>query len=240
VAPEAAAAVKSGPSICVASIVGHRFEVQTIGLTVFGNGLETVDTTSWGLDDLIVRKVGAIAGGRFVVRRLAFKRSALESFEAPQKSIFEGGPLFRDSGKEFLDMLKAASVTAGNCDSYLVIFSNITGYGNTNQYLKGIGILNHDTGILSAQYLFAVLAASIYDGTTFEHRKTERVRTGPAFDLSEALTGPGIHGVVRRVDKTWLPNPPQTAARNLKLRDAAWALIEPALAQTVSAILVQR
>jgi hypothetical protein len=237
--PEAASTSgKFGPSICITSIVGHRFEVQTIGLTVFGNALQPVDTTAWGLDDLIIRKIGAIASNHFVVRRIALSRSTIDSFSAPKKSIFEGGSLFRDSAKESLDILKTAAGTTGKCDFYLEIFRQSSGYGNTNQFLNGIGILNHDTGILSAQYLFAILSASLYDGKASELRKTELLRTGPAIDFGEALTGPGIHGLYRRVDKTWLPNPPQTAAQNVRLRDATWALIEPGLANTIPAMLV--
>lgn len=202
---------------------------------VFGNALEPVDTTAWGLDDLVVRKVGAVVGSHFVVRQIALSRSTIDSFDARKKSIFES--LFRDSTKEFLDTLKAAAGSAGKCDFYLVVFRQISGYGNTNQYLKGIGILNHDTGIFSSQYLFAILSASLYDGKTSELRKIELLRTGPAFDLGQALTGPGIHGLIRRVDKGWLPNPPQAAAQNLRLRDAVWALIEPALTNTIPTLL---
>jgi hypothetical protein len=39
------------------------------------------------------------------------------------------------------------------------------------------------------------------------------------------------------VDKTWLPNPPQAAAQNPKLREATWTLIEPGLANTIPAML---
>jgi hypothetical protein len=139
--------------------------------------------------------------------------------------------------KEFVQTLKTAAGSGGNCDFYLVIFRQRSGYGNTNQYLNGIGFLNHDTGIFSSQYLFAILSVSLYDGKTSELRKTELLRTGPALDIGEALTGPGIHGLYRRVDKTWLPNPPQAAAQNQKLRDATWSLIEPGLANTIPAML---
>jgi hypothetical protein len=56
-------------------------------------------------------------------------------------------------------------------------------------------------------------------------------------DLAEALTGPGIHGLYRRVDKSWLPNPPQAAAQNARLREATWALVESGLANTVPPML---
>jgi hypothetical protein len=227
-----AAPPPSGPSICVTSIIGHKFDIKTIGLMVFGNSLETVDTTSWGLDELVVRKIGVIVGGHFAVRRLVLNKVALAAYEAPKKSILEGGPLFRDAAKEFVDMLKTAAALAPKCNLYLVIGHSTTGYGNTNQYLRGIGILNHDTGIFSSQSLFAVLYAQLYDGATFEVRTTTRLRTGSA--LEEVLTRRGLY---RSVDKSWLPNPPQGAAQNFKLRDAIWALIEPALANTVPALL---
>jgi hypothetical protein len=64
-------------------------------------------------------------------------------------------------------------------------------------------------------------------------RATERVHTGPAFDLIRDLTGPGFGGLSQRIDKSWLPNPPQAAAQNLRLCDATLALIEAGLANTI-------
>jgi hypothetical protein len=235
-APPAAPA-SSRPSVCVASNVGHKFEVFTIGLTVFGNALATADINAWGLDDLVVRKVGALLGGHFAVRRVVLDRAALAAFEAPKKSILEGGPLFRDTDKEFLEILKAAAGPASKCDYYLAIFRGTSNIGDSHLYLNGIGILNRDAVFSSSQLLHAILVARLYDGTTFEVRKTELVHTGPAFDPIRDLTGPGFRGLSQRIDKSWLPNPPQAAAQNLKLRDATWALIEPGLANTIPAML---
>jgi hypothetical protein len=237
-APAAVAApAPSGPSLCVVSAIGHKFDVQTIGLTVFGNALVSVDTSSWGLDDLAVRKVGALTGGHFAVRRLVLERAALAAYEAPKKSIFQGGPLFRDADKEFADMLRTAAAAAPKCDFYLAITTTTSALGDTNQYLAGIGILDRGAGPLSLQFLFAILDARLYDGRTFALQTEKLVRSGPAIDLGEILTGPGIHGLYRRVDQSWLPNPPQTAAQNPRLRDAVWALIESGLANTIPAVL---
>jgi hypothetical protein len=41
ISPNPVVSAASRPSVCVASNVGHKFEVYTIGLTVFGNSLET-------------------------------------------------------------------------------------------------------------------------------------------------------------------------------------------------------
>jgi hypothetical protein len=161
----------------------------------------------------------------------------MAAYEAPKKSILEGGPLFRDTDKEFLDIVKAAAARAPKCDYYLAIVRGVSRIGDTHLYLSGIGILNRDAVLTSTQLLYAILVARLYDGRTFEVRTTERVHIGAAFDLVEHLTGPGFRGLYRRVDKTWLPNPPQTAAQNVRLRDATWALIEPGLANTIPTML---
>jgi hypothetical protein len=235
--PDPVASAASRPSVCVNSNIGQKFEVFTIGLTVFGNALATADISAWGLDDLVVRKVGAVLGGHFTVRRFVLDRAALAAFEAPKKSILEGGPLFRDADKEFLEIVKASATRAPKCDYYLAFFRGSSNIGDSHLHLDGIGIVNRDAVFSSSQLLHAILTARLYDGTIFEVRKTELVHTGPAFDLIEHLTGPGFRGLYRTIDKSWLPNPPQVAPQNQKLRAATWALIEPGLANTIPAML---
>ena len=36
-----------GRTVCVASVIGHKFDVQTIGLMVFGNKLESATIEVW-------------------------------------------------------------------------------------------------------------------------------------------------------------------------------------------------
>ncbi len=235
--PDPVASAASRPSVCVASNVGHKFEIFTIGLTVFGNALETADISAWGLDDLVVRKIGVVLGSHFAVRRLVLDRAALAAFEAPRKSILEGGSLFRDVAKEFLDVMKVSAGPATKCDYYLAIARGSSNIGDSHLHLDGIGIVNRDAVFSSSQLLHAILVARLYDGRTFEVRKTEFVHTGPAFDLIEHLTGPGFRGLHRTIDKSWLPNPPQAAAQNARLREATWALIEPGLANTIPPML---
>lgn len=57
-----AAPKPGGNRICVASALGQRYDVQTIGLMVFGNNLQSVSVESWGIDEMVVRKTGAILG----------------------------------------------------------------------------------------------------------------------------------------------------------------------------------
>ncbi len=237
VAPTAPAAGATVPTLCVASAIGHKFDVKTIGLMVFGNALVPVDTTSWGLDDLVVRKISALAGAHFTVRRLFLDRVAVAAYEGPGKSIFEGGSFFRDQNKELLEALKASAAHAPSCSYYLAVHTATSAYANTNQSLSGLGILNHGVGILSSQFLFAIVGVHLYDAKTFELRAAKLMGVGSPFDLRRLLVDIGIRGLYRRVDESWLPNPPQAAAQNVKLRDAMWAIIEPGLASTIPDVL---
>src|SRR4051812_44889619 len=64
-------------SLCVASLIGHKFDVQTIGIMVIGNALETAATDPWGIDDLTARKITQVMGKQYAVRRLTVPKTVL-------------------------------------------------------------------------------------------------------------------------------------------------------------------
>ena len=72
-----AVAAENGPcSIGVIPLTGNEFGVQQVGFTAFGNEYTSVPVDSWGLDDLVVSRVRAAAGGRSV-RRIAYSKDDL-------------------------------------------------------------------------------------------------------------------------------------------------------------------
>src|SRR5436853_5599209 len=73
----------AGKSVCVIPTVGHKFEVKKIGLMVFGNALDELAVDSWGIDELIVRKAGALLGKKYSVRRVNFSKATLAALEKP-------------------------------------------------------------------------------------------------------------------------------------------------------------
>ena len=154
-------AAQSGPCIGVIPHIGESFAVQSIGLTAFGNDLKEVPIESWGLDDLIVARVRAAASPRFTVRRIAYPANAFEAFDHP--------PLFHDPDVQIKRVVQTIAGGSG-CERYVVVVESGANWGDSNQGVRGIGIV-HRGGIIdrfSVAYLFAVTALFVIDGRTFD------------------------------------------------------------------------
>jgi len=218
----------AGKSVCVIPAIGHKFAVKKIGLMVFGNALDEIAVDSWGVDELIVRKIGALLGNRFSVRRVNLPKATLAALESP-----DGGP-FRNRTAEWDEAVTATARAAGKCDFYINVYRTAVAYSNTNQSLFGMGIVSHGTELLGTYWLYANFAVRLYDGNTFAVLKTEIARSDPI--LVSALTT-GVGGMNRRVDKTWWPDPPQAAAQSAILKDGIRALVNEGLEKTLPGML---
>src|SRR5262245_44966151 len=115
----------AGKSVCVIPAVGHKFAVKKIGIMVFGNALDEIAVDSWGIDELIVRKTGAVLGSRFSVRRVNFPKATLAALENP------GGGLFRNHNAEWDAAVAATARVSGKCDFYMSVYRTGVAYGNT-------------------------------------------------------------------------------------------------------------
>jgi hypothetical protein len=211
----------AGPSVCVVTTIGHTFRVQKIGLMVFGNALDRVAIDSWGIDSLVVRKVGAVLGKP--VRRLTIPQAAIAAYEKP------GGGLFRNPKKELLDTIRATAAKSGHCRFYVVVTTGTSGYAGTNQTVTGLGILQH-SAVFGVTYLYAIYWVEVYDGTTFERLQGKLASTEPILLAS-------IPGMSRRVDESWWPATPKAAVGSAQLRNATRALVEQGLAAALPGML---
>ena len=222
--PKPDAAAQSGPcGIGVIPHIGEHFEVQSVGLTMFGNDLKEIPIESWGLDDLTVARVHAAAGPRFTVRRIAYPANAFATFDNP--------PLFHDTDNDIKAVMQTVA-PASRCERYVVVIRSGSQWSNTNQSVKGIGIVH--SGIidrLSVTYLFAMTALLVVDGRTFDVLKrgvggiadedtlVDRLRRGFSYETP-------IHGPSRKLeDFTWPPTPDAVAG----LREPTRALLAASL-----------
>jgi hypothetical protein len=78
--PAKPAATDNGKCIGLVSAIGDTFSLQKIGITVFGNELNTVPIDSWQIDNLVISKISAFLSktGRCdasTIRREPFPRS---------------------------------------------------------------------------------------------------------------------------------------------------------------------
>src|SRR4051812_48513542 len=129
-----------GPcQIGVIPVIGDKFALQHVGLTVFGNESSDAPIESWGLDDLVVARVRAAAAGRMSVRRVAYSKEALQ-----------------DAGSK--EPAGAIRALAGNasCERYLVVTKSSGQVAGTNQRAAGVGLLtNWASGAMKSGSLYA-------------------------------------------------------------------------------------
>jgi hypothetical protein len=224
--PAAPQSQSAGKTICVASGLGRTFDVKTIGLMVFGNALERVAIESWGIDDAVVRQVGAVVGKQYAVQRIKVPQAALAAYEKPA--------LFSSPINDLFAAVRAATPPPAKCELYVLVNTTSSSYPGTNQTLDGLGILHHDT-LFERHYLYAIYSIYVFDGATSTRLRGETAATDPI--LMSAISGPGIHGMYRRLDKSWWPATPQAAAQNAQLKNATRMLVEEGLAKTVPGML---
>jgi hypothetical protein len=226
--PKPEAAAPNGPCIGVISHMGQSFALQSVGLTMFGNDLKEVPI-SWGLDDLVVDRVRATAGPNFVVRRLAYSADIFEPVDHP--SLFHIPDL-----KGIVQSI----VGAGGCERYVLVVQGNDQFGNTNQRVKGVGIV-HRGGIIDRfdiNYLFALSSLSVFDGHTFEILKQGGGTLG-GLTLGERLaesvtrTSP-LRGPSRELEDFAWPPAPDAVTR---LREPTRALLAASLDRVLPGLL---
>jgi hypothetical protein len=216
---------ETGPcQLGVVPALGDTFVVQKVGLTIFGNEQTEVPVDGWGFDDLVVARVRAAAPGA-TVRRIAHAREAFAPYDHPAPA------LFRNSRDELTAIVRQITANAG-CERYLVVTRLAGQLDGTNQILRGIGVLNHGTSILSHTSLFANVEVTVFDGQSLAIQKIP-------FGLGSLAAG--FTGFTRDpltvLDNSDFPEPAAAAAGSAMLRDRARALLAARLDKALSAHL---
>jgi hypothetical protein len=194
------------PTVCVASAIGQRYEIKTVGLMVFGNDLKTTNVGSWGVDSLVVQRLAAGLGSRFSARPITISADAIKSVP-PGGGIFSGG-----NGEEALKAFLRNHGKAG-C-TYIVVAKPYAGQvPNTNQSIEGLGIFKHDA-IFKAYSAYAIFTLQLYDGRTAEWIRQP-------VDIGNIFAGAFKEKPsVRTVDETYWPASPEVVVQHAKLREA--------------------
>lgn len=87
-------------TVGVISTIGETFTLQKVGIMVFGNESNDAAIDSWGIDDLVSKKVAALLSGRFAVKKIntskgAFaylERPGFDPFSRPRWGVSRAGP----------------------------------------------------------------------------------------------------------------------------------------------------
>jgi hypothetical protein len=233
-APKAKAAVKpatlaeSGPcQIGVIPALGDKFLLEHIGLTVFGNEFTDAPVESWGLDDLVVARARAAAGGQSV-KRIAYARGAFDPYYNPPRE------LFRDARSDLVNVVRQVAANT-NCERYLVVTRFAGQVPGTNQGATGIGLLtNWASGTFKNAQLFAFIGITVFDGKTFAKHEDP---VGFGARLADHLSHLGRSEFFEPLKDFEVPATPEAVAGNSRLRDGARAMIAARLDKELPAYL---
>ena len=239
------AAAEHGPCIGVIPHIGESFAVQSIGLTMFGNGLKEVPIESWGLDDLIVARVRAAAGPRFTVRRIAYPANAFEPYEKFHLTFNPDSDI-----KEAVQSI----ARAGGCERYVLVIKSGSQFAASNQNVNGIGIINRFslTDRAGVTYLFVLTGLAVLDGHTFDVLKTgagaiDKEKIVPDPLVNELLRTDRLRGPSRELKELRRPSEPDavfiwppTQDTVMGLRDATRAVLAESLDHVLPKLLAQK
>jgi len=213
---------KGRQSIGVISMLGTTFSMQKVGVTVFGNEYKSAPIASWGIDDVITTKVTRLLGGDADVKRISYPKDAFAAYEAP-------GGLFRDHNAEFKDALR--KVTAGQkYDLYLAVVVGGSAFGSTNQFVRGIGIVQGSSVFANQMWIHALFHMRLFDGRTLE-----LLGWKPA-TLGESTFMAVIRGPNRQVDASFWPQTERVES-DFRLRNAVRELVEQGISATLPEVL---
>jgi hypothetical protein len=213
---QAAAPAAAGKCVGVVSRLGDTLNVKKIGIIVFQNEDKETPIESWRVDDLIVARVGSFLGGRATARRITYPKGAFASLDEIK--------LFRNYNADLGAILRTL-VGGTRCVRYVVVSPMTVQWVNTNQNLKGLGIL--DWAAIVDQYWIHVLATLVvYDGETFA------VLDSKAATIGQSIFFADVRGPHRKVDESYWPGSGD-AAQHAKLRDGIRDLVAQSIDKTL-------
>jgi hypothetical protein len=219
----------AGPCrIGVIPITGNEFAVQQVGFTVFNNAYTPLPVDGWGLDDLVVSRVRAAAGGNSV-RRIAYTKEDLARSQ-------ETRSLFHDRNADIKEFVQHSAGNAG-CKRYVLVNKSGSQFSNTNQSVNGFGIVKCGNPIKSRVFLFALTYIRIYDGHTFELVSKATASGEDQSTISRLLMTNPIRGPNRELDEGSFPGAATEAGSNPSFRDGVRALLTSSLDRTLPEML---
>ncbi len=170
---EASKTISQAKTVGVISAVGHKFALQKMGITVFGNELNEVAINSWGIDDAVANKISALLSKRYAVRRISHASGDLDA----------GAP----------DVIRKIAASQKH-DLYVVVIRSAAPFGSSNQTVTGLGMIEAGGPINPDNVtLFAVTTVLVYDGRTFEQLGWQRTGVERGISMGKTINAPYAH-----------------------------------------------
>jgi hypothetical protein len=208
------------------SEIGSKFSVQQVGIMVFGNKKREESIESWGIDAAVTAQVARTVKARFNVIPIRLSPAGRAALAAAPSSLFGG----RDG-----HICKVLSKEArGRPFNYYVrVRPRESAYGNTNQYLGGLGVVHGQGFNTGYTHVHALFEMEVLDGATCRSLGSEWPASTENFLVMQ------INGLSKEVDASWMPAQ-NTVARDKRLKEVARALVKKGLAEVIPKLLATR
>ena len=206
-------------TIGLISIVGEKFSVKRIGMTVFGNEEDKFPIPGWKIDDRTAAATTRILQKNFNIKRIQIPAGAFQAFR-------DGNFIFKSFEAELAKFV--AKYTAGqNCDYYLLISPGYSAISNTNQGIYGLGVVRWDHIFNPGEYVHALSMMTVYDAKMVQIRSEFATIGQETFMV--AVKGP--HQELKEGSK--LPPEAKGTVADPRAQKIAWELLEQSLAKTL-------
>lgn len=224
--PAQAAPQSAQKTVGLLTTIGDTFTVQTIGVTAFGNEVDTFPMAAWKVNDRVAAQVSALLKKNFRVKRIPISEKDLAAVDAP-------GQLFRDYDADLAGALSKLAAKQP-ADYYLFIHRGGSPFGSTNQSLSGLGVTRTDgvLGLGGGDFLHALSVLRVYD-SQFKQLRIEHATIGQD-TFMEQVKGP--HLIVTEESER-LPKEPPAAFAHPRARQIVLDLLDQSLAMTVPKLL---
>jgi len=213
--------LQSIKTVGVVAAVADDFSLTEAGLTGMESGESSVSIEPWGLDDLIVSRLGALLSRRFQVQNLTYRRAAFAQRE--RNATIAVANLLRDD--PFKALLRA-EVTPQGLDAYVVVTKATARYGSRGRLVGGVGLIRHSAVFGASATVHALYLIRVVDGHSFD---VIDKRSAAPLDNTDLVRLPGPS---RMLDASVLP-PGNDVVSNEKLKAIVTDLIERSLEPTL-------
>jgi hypothetical protein len=155
--------LQGAKTVGVISAIADELTVTSAGLTGFDNADRTVSIGSWGLDDLVASRVGAVLSPRFQIQNVIYQRATFARRERasalPVIDLLRGAPV---------QALVRTEVSPQGLDVYVVITKGSSHYGSRGHLVSGLGIVDGNTVLARYAEVYALYTIWVIDGHSFE------------------------------------------------------------------------
>jgi hypothetical protein len=110
---------------------------------------------------MVITKISAFLSKAWTVKRISYPKGAFSSLDERQH------PLFYNYDDDLKGIVRRVT-SSTKCDHYVVVVKSSSRYGETNQSVYGLGIVESGASFLTFDLIYALYWIRIYDGQTYE------------------------------------------------------------------------